>query len=76
MDKIAILREIVEQKQARKVVVKDGQKSRKVLIDLFSASVALKVHSLVNEANRIKLEAMPLPKMIGICMSVYAKQAA
>ena len=76
MDKLAILEQIVQERQAMKVTVNDNGKNRKVLIDTFSANIALKTIRAVNEANRKKLLAMPITKMIGVCVSVAAKTAA
>ena len=76
MNKVAILERIVNDRQATKIVVNDGGKNRKIIVDVLSANTALKVINLVNEANRAKLLAMPIHKMIGTCLSVYAKVAA
>lgn len=62
------LRKIVADKQASRV---DG-----VLVDLFSASVVVQVHDAVNEANRAKLSAMPVRKMVSVCFQVASRNGA
>ena len=76
MNRVQILEKIVQESQAMKVNVIDTGKSRKVLVDASSANVALRVIKLVNDTNRAKLLAMPLPKMINVCWAVTAKAAA
>lgn len=75
MDKISILETIVAEKQAKKVSWNDGAKNRKLLIDLTSASVALKVINAVNDRNREKLLNMQWPHMLNTIWSVTAKAA-
>ncbi len=70
MNNLEILQSIVDNGQAQKVTVKIGEKSRKLLIDVFSASKALNTLKAVNEKNKVKLLSMPLLRMINICMSV------
>jgi hypothetical protein len=59
------LRRICEEKQAARV---DG-----VLVDMTSASVTVQVHDALNEANRAKLAAMPVRKMVMVALSVASK---
>jgi len=54
-ERIAALRQIVEEKQYAKI---DGK-----MIDLFSASAILSVYDALNDANKAKYAAMPAPKM-------------
>jgi len=43
-----------------------------VLVDTSTASVCLRVLDACNDANRVKLPALPLPKMARICWQVVA----
>lgn len=56
------LREIVATRTAARV---DG-----VLVDLFSASVTVQVYDRLNEGNRAKLGAMPVRRMVNVCLQV------
>lgn len=62
------LRKIVADKQAARV---DG-----VLVDLFSASVAVQVYDRLNEGNRAKLGAMPVRRMVNVCLQVANRNGA
>ena len=71
MDKLAILERIVAEKQARKVSWTDlAGKSRKLLIDLTTASLTLSVIRGINDQNRAKLLALPWPAMCNVALKV------
>lgn len=64
MNKLEILQRIVDNHQCEKVRIN----GRKVLIDGTSAAITLKVYNSVNEANKAKMLAMELDKMILIAI--------
>ena len=55
---IDALRDIVSQKQAAKFRFRDGEKTRLVLVDLFTASAIVTAHGAVSDENRAKIERM------------------
>jgi RadC-like JAB domain len=61
------LRTIVADKQAARV---NG-----ILVDLFSASAVVGVYDALNETNRAKFAAMPLPKMVDLAFKRRIRKA-
>lgn len=53
-----IIQDIVNQKQAAKVQVFDGKKTRQVYVDLFTASLMTQVHDSLNSVNQEKFKAL------------------
>lgn len=62
MTKIERLRRIVEEKQHAEI---DG-----TIVDLFSASLAIKVHDALNETNKAKFAALPITRIVEFALSV------
>ena len=62
------MRKIVESKTASRI---DG-----LLVDLFSASAVVQVHDALNEANRTKLAAMSVRRMVNVSFSLITKTKA
>jgi hypothetical protein len=75
MSYIDRIRQIVAEHQAAKVIWTDPStgKNHKVLIDAFSAQTVIAVYDAVNETNRAKLRAMPLPRMVSVCFQMLSK---
>lgn len=61
---ITALRDIVERKQYAKI---NG-----AMVDLYTASAIVKVYDALNDANKAKLAAQPLPKMATIAFKLIA----
>ncbi len=61
-DKLGRLRVIVERKECNEI---DG-----VLVDMFSASVILKVHDALNEENRARFISLRIEDMVDIALSL------
>ena len=60
--KLAALRKIVEEKQYAKI---DG-----MMVDLFSASVMVRVHDALNAENQAKFLALPIDKMAQVAFKM------
>ena len=61
-DGIERCRKIVAERQYAKV--------NEVMIDGYSASAIVQVYDAVNEANRIKLEGLPVHRVVSICFQL------
>jgi len=64
------LRKIVDEKQHAVVSFMVNGKRRTRTVDLFTASAVVSVYDALNTANREKLLAMPLDKMISVSLSL------
>jgi hypothetical protein len=62
------LRSIVRERQANRV---NG-----VLVDLFSASAAVQVYDAVNDANKERLDKLPVRKLISVCFRAIDRTRA
>lgn len=62
LSRLDVLQRIVDKKQAAKIRI-DG---RKVTVDLFTASMLLRVYNALNEQNREKFINLPWPKMVSV----------
>ena len=62
----------VERIDACKQIVADGQMGKidGYAIDLFSASAVVKVYDNCNDASRMKLDKLPLPRLVRVCYQV------
>lgn len=60
--RIEMLREIVAEKQAKRIRV-DG---RKLYVDLFTASMLVQVHDALNEENRARFIGLPFLRMVDV----------
>lgn len=60
--RIEMLREIVAEKQAKRIRV-DG---RKLYVDLFTASMLVQVHNALNEENRARFIGLPFLRMVDV----------
>lgn len=60
--RIEMLREIVAEKQAKRISV-DG---RKLYVDLFTASMLVQVHDALNEENRARFIGLPFLRMVDV----------
>ena len=69
--RIDILRDIVAKHQAAKVnwIDFDG-KSRRILVDAFTASIVLQIHDALSQPNQAKLLAFPWPRMVDTCFKL------
>lgn len=72
MTRIELLRAIVAQRQAAKISMVIDGKSRKVLVDLFTASAMVKVYDALNEANRAKFIALDWPRFVSVTWKLVA----
>lgn len=45
----------------------EGNKRGWVLLDLFTASVVCRVYEAINEANKAKLDRLPVQKAVDVC---------
>lgn len=64
-DKIEAFRQIVADKQYAMI---EG-----ITVDSFTASAVVKVYENINEANQVKLAAMPVPRIARVCMNLIGR---
>jgi hypothetical protein len=62
MTRIGMLRAIVAEKQAQRIRI-DG---RKVLVDLYAASMLVRIYDALGEAQRESFVSLPFPRMVSI----------
>jgi len=65
-DRIAAIRRIVEERQYAKI---EG-----VAVDLFTASAIIQVYDKLNDQNKAKLAAMPVPKIAAVVWKLIGKK--
>lgn len=67
-EEIAILRQIVECKQC--AIIKTPSNQRGLLMDVWTASLIIKVHDALSKKNQKALSEMPLAKKINVCIAL------
>lgn len=71
-----IIQDIVKHKQASKVLVFDGTRTRRVFVDLFSASLMLQIHDKLSPENQEKFRRMSFAKAYAIALKVINSGSA
>ena len=66
MNKLSIIRRIVENSQAEKVVVSVNGKNRKILLDGLTANAILSLYNALSNTSKEKLMDLDWPRLISV----------
>lgn len=73
MSRIELLRQIVSECQAQKIVIQDAEgKAHKVYVDMITANLLVRIYDALNQDNREKFISLPWPKMVKVAWKLAA----